>query len=194
MNATFVMSCSGLRQLPQASFPEVAFAGRSNVGKSSLMNAILDRKNLVKTGKTPGKTRLLNYFNINEKLFFVDLPGYGYAAVSKKERAEWGKLMSGYFAARRNLAMCLVLADIRRDLQEEEFSLLELLRQNNISSCLVLTKSDKLSGNQLMNRKSAIAKQAGVSIDELVHFSAITKDGKDKVRQAIADGTGVDWF
>ena len=189
MRAEFIKSCADTRRLPIAQLPEVAFAGRSNVGKSSLINKILDRKNLVKTGKTPGKTRLLNYFNIDDRLYFVDLPGYGYAAVSKAERASWGKLLSKYFSVRKNLSLCFILVDVRRSIEEEEYSLLEFLRLYNISACIVLTKSDKLSSNQLLNRKTAIAKEAGVKADELIHFSAVTGEGKEKVWQAISEAT-----
>ena len=193
MKASFMMSAADIKQLPPPILPEIAFAGRSNVGKSSLMNKLLDRKNLVKTGKTPGKTRLLNFFNINDQAMFVDLPGYGYAAVSKSERASWGRLMDAYFHTRKNLAMCCILVDIRRSFGEEESELYNLLIQYNIAPCVVLTKSDKLSKNQLLNNKTRIAKEMGFKASELIHFSAVTGDGRDSLRSAISDVVGLDW-
>lgn len=193
MKANFIMSCSNVRQIPYSELPEVAFAGRSNVGKSSLMNTILNRKNLVKVGKTPGKTRLLNLFNVGDRMIFTDLPGYGYAVVSKSERQSWANMIGKYFKARQNLVMCLLLVDIRRDLKDYEFDMLELLTAYNIKPCIVLTKSDKLSNNQLINRKAAIAKEIGVSADELIHFSSVTGEGKKRVCQEISDTTLVPW-
>lgn len=172
--------------------PEIAFAGRSNVGKSSLINKILGRKNLVKTGKTPGKTRLLNYFNIEDSVFFVDLPGYGYAKVSKAERARWAQLLDKYFKGRKNLVLCFILIDIRRSFQEEERMLYDFLVSYGISPCIVLTKSDKISGSQLLNRKTIIAKDLGLKADDLIHFSAVSGAGKDKITGVISKVTGVE--
>jgi GTP-binding protein len=193
MKSNFLMSVANIRALPAPMFPEVAFAGRSTVGKSSLINKILDRKNLVKTGQTPGKTRLLNFFNIGGKVVFVDLPGYGYAAVSKAEKAQWNKLIDGYLRKRKNLAMCFILVDVRRGVEEEEAMLIDMLHSYNVSTCIVLTKSDKLSNNQLMNQKHKIAKEIGVNFEELIHFSTVTGDGKDRIRQEICHTVGITW-
>ncbi|MDR2884750.1 MAG: ribosome biogenesis GTP-binding protein YihA/YsxC [Deferribacteraceae bacterium] len=193
MKSNFLMSVANVRALPAPMYPEIAFAGRSNVGKSSLINKILDRKNLVKTGKTPGKTKLLNFFNVGGEMVFVDLPGYGYAAVSKAEKAQWAKLIDGYLRKRKNLVMCFILVDIRRGVEEEEAMLLQLLHEYNISACVVLTKSDKLSNNQLMNQKHKIAKEIGANFEDLIHFSTVTGDGKDKIRKAICETVGIAW-
>ena len=192
MKSSFITSVANVKQLPPQIYPEIAFAGRSNVGKSSMMNAILDRKKLVKTGKTPGKTRLLNFFNIDDRLVFVDLPGYGYAAVSKWERAGWAKLLDAYFRKRTALTMCFILIDIRRTMETEERDLFNLLTEYNIISCIVLTKSDKVSRNQLLNRKNKIAKEIGVKVEELIHFSTVTGEGKAEVRKKIAEKTGAE--
>ncbi len=194
MKSNFITSVANVKQLPPQIYPEIAFAGRSNVGKSSMMNAILDRKKLVKTGKTPGKTRLLNFFNVNDQLVFVDLPGYGYAAVSKGERAGWARLLDSYFRKRTTLTMCFILIDIRRTMEAEEKELLALLREYNITPCIVLTKSDKVSKNQLLNRKTKIAKDIGVKVEDLIHFSAVTGEGKTEVREKITERTGVEWI
>ena len=193
IQASFFTSVADTRHLPPPLFPEVAFAGRSNVGKSSLMNKLLDRKQLVKTGKTPGKTRLLNFFNVNDQAMFVDLPGYGYAAVSKTERGKWGRLMESYFQKRNNLVMCLILVDIRRTFEEEEAGLYDLLLRYNVAPCIVLTKSDKLSKNQLLNNKVRISKDTGIPVDRLLHFSAVTGDGRDALRGVISDVVPIDW-
>ena len=192
MKSNFIISAANVKQFPPQIFPEVAFAGRSNVGKSSMMNAVLDRKNLVKTGKTPGKTRLLNFFNVNDLIVFVDLPGYGYAAVSKAERAGWAKLLDVYFRKRANLVLCFILIDARRTVEIEEKNLLTLLGEYNIPACIVLTKSDKVSKNQLLNRKTKIAKDIGVNVETLIHFSAFTGEGKAEVRKKISEKTGVE--
>lgn len=193
MNAYFVMSVADIKNLPPPVLPEVVFAGRSNVGKSSLMNKILERKNLVKTGKTPGKTRLINLFSVNDQAMFVDLPGYGYAAVSKAELAGWHKLIDAYFTSRRKLALCFVLVDVRRFIREEERMLLRFLDAHHIPSCTILTKADKLSKNQLLNQKTKIAKDIGVNADELIHFSAVTGEGKEEIRKTISEKTGLEW-
>ncbi|MDR2868844.1 MAG: ribosome biogenesis GTP-binding protein YihA/YsxC [Deferribacteraceae bacterium] len=193
MQSSFFISVADIKQLPPPLYPEVAFAGRSNVGKSSLMNKLLERKQLVKTGKTPGKTRLLNFFNINDQAMFVDLPGYGYAAVSKAETSKWGRLLDGYFQTRKNLAMCLILVDIRRSFEEEEATLYDLLLRYNIAPCIVLTKSDKLSKNQLLNNKVRISKDTGIPVEQLIHFSATTGDGRDAVRNAITQEVLISW-
>ncbi|MDR0453319.1 MAG: ribosome biogenesis GTP-binding protein YihA/YsxC [Deferribacteraceae bacterium] len=192
MKSNFIMSVANVKQLPPQMFPEIAFAGRSNVGKSSMMNAVLGRKKLVKTGKIPGKTRLLNFFNVNDRLVFVDLPGYGYAAVSKTERAGWARLLDSYFRKRQTLTLCFILVDIRRTIESEEMELLELLAEYNISSCIVLTKADKVSQNQLLNRKTKIAKDIDAEVEKLIHFSVITGEGKKEIIKKISESTGVE--
>ena len=193
MKAEFMLSVADKKQLPKEDKPEIAFAGRSNVGKSSLINKILDRKNLVKTGKTPGKTRLINFFNINEQAIFVDLPGYGYAKVSKKEKQQWGKLIEDYFQNRENLVICFILIDIRRSMEQEEKDLLDTLYAYGITPFIILTKSDKLSKNQLNNNKFRLAKETGIDVKKLIHFSAVTGDGKKEIQKLISSYTYLNW-
>jgi GTP-binding protein len=191
MNAEFIKSAASLSGMPPPELPEVAFTGRSNVGKSSFINKLLGRKNLVKTGKTPGKTRLLNFFSVEGSVIFTDLPGYGYAAVSKAEKALFAELIEGYLTKRKNLALCLVLMDIRRSFQNEEREILELMELRGISAQLVLTKADKFSKSALLREKNRIAKEMGGSARDLLHFSAVTGDGYVQVWKLINEKTGV---
>ncbi|MDR2400524.1 MAG: ribosome biogenesis GTP-binding protein YihA/YsxC [Deferribacteraceae bacterium] len=189
MNAVFIKSASSLSGMPAAALPEVAFTGRSNVGKSSFINKLLGRKNLVKTGKTPGKTRLLNFFSVEDALIFTDLPGYGYAAVSKTERKRFAELISGYLLTRKNLALCFVLMDIRRSFQTEEREILKLMEQRGINAQLVLTKADKLSKSAVLKEKARIARETGESTGNILHFSSVTGTGYEEVWRLINDKT-----
>lgn len=181
MNADFMLSAASPSQFPSSNLPEVCFAGRSNVGKSSMINKILDRKNLVKVGNTPGKTRLINFFNIDNTYIFTDLPGYGYAAVSKKERIQWGKLIEKYFQVRKNLSLCVLLLDIRRVPNEDDLKMLEAMRSVNIPVKCVLTKSDKLSNNEKFKQVKIISETIKMDKENLILFSAINGNGKDEI-------------
>lgn len=181
MNADFILSAAQPNQFPITSLPEVCFAGRSNVGKSSMINKILSRKNLVKVGNTPGKTRLINFFNIDSKYIFTDLPGYGYAKVSKKERIAWGKLIEKYFQIRENLALCVLLLDIRRVPNEDDLKMISAMKSRNVPLISVLTKSDKLSNNEKAKQIKIISETTGIDKEHLIVFSAITGVGKDNI-------------
>ncbi len=185
MNATFILSAAKPEQFIKTDLPEICFAGRSNVGKSSMINRILDRKKLVKVGNTPGKTRLVNFFNINSRYIFTDLPGYGYAAVSKAERAAWGKLIEYYFAKRENLALCVLLLDIRRIPNDDDMKMIASMKSRNVPLISVLTKSDKLSNNQRLKQVKLISEKSGINIDNLIIFSSLTGQGKEQVWQEI---------
>lgn len=179
-SAEFVTSAVKPSQYPE-SLPQLAFCGRSNVGKSSLINCLLNRKKLVKTSSTPGKTRLINYFIINNLFYFVDLPGYGYAKVSKKERAKWRPMIETYFQTEENLLGVTVLLDIRHDPRDEELSLLEWFDQFHIPYLIVLTKADKLSKSKQMLQHQRIADVLSCPKERLIVFSAKTRKGKDQV-------------
>lgn len=185
MNADFILSAASHTQFPVTDLPEICFAGRSNVGKSSMINKILDRKNLVKVGNTPGKTRLINFFNINNKYIFTDLPGYGYAAVSKKERADWGKLIEKYFSIRENLALCVLLLDIRRIPNDDDLKMLKAMQSRQIPVICILTKADKLSNNEKFKQVNIISNTLKVSKENLIVFSALNGTGKDKIWEEI---------
>lgn len=184
-SAEFITSAAKPSQYPEGALPEIAFAGRSNVGKSSLINTLVNRKNLVKTSATPGKTRLVNFFAINGHFVFVDLPGYGYAKVSKQERARWKPMVESYLTGRTQLRGVILLQDIRRDPGAEEQDLIDFLHHANLPALLVFTKADKLSGNRRTARSGQIEKRFSITRDDFLLFSAKTGQGKDRLWQRI---------
>jgi GTP-binding protein len=184
-SATFVTSATKPSQYPPAELPEIAFAGRSNVGKSSLINTLVNRKRLVKTSSTPGRTQLINFFNINHVVGFVDLPGYGYARVPVSVRKKWGPMIETFLSKRESIRGVVVIMDIRRTPGAEESDLLRWLAHYDIASILVITKADKLSKNKQAKQVTTIVRTLGVSRDEVILFSAKTRHGKDAVWEAI---------
>lgn len=182
----FVKSAVWPDQYPPATMPEIAFVGRSNVGKSSLINTLVGRKNLAKTSNTPGRTQLINFFAINEKVSFVDLPGYGFAKVSQAVKKNWGEMIEVYLRERQNLAMVILILDIRRDPSDDDLSLRDWLENYRIPYLYILTKADKLSNNQAINRLKIIGKMLHISAGvKPILFSAITQKGKSEVWQAL---------
>lgn len=192
-SATFVTSAAKPHQFLRRPIPHVVFAGRSNVGKSSLLNKLLNRKSLAKTSATPGKTRLVNYFLVNDRFFFVDVPGYGYARVSRTERAAWGKMMDAYFTDTPTIAMVFLLLDIRRDPNEDDRQMIEYLAHLELPFRLLLTKADKLSRNQTNQRTAAIAKSLGLDKSMLIATSAEKATGLDRVWNVITDSFSQEW-
>ena len=183
--AEFVTSAVKKSQYPPEALPEIAFAGRSNVGKSSLINTLVNRKHLVKTSSTPGRTQLINFFDINKNLTFVDLPGYGYARVPAAVRKKWGPMIETYLSTRQTLKGVVIIMDIRRLPREEEQNLIHWLAHYSIASILVLTKTDKLSKTKLIKQQAAIVKALVVAKEDVILFSAKTRRGKDIVWDAI---------
>ena len=184
-SAEFVTSAVKKSQYPPEDLPEIAFAGRSNVGKSSLINTLVNRKRLVKTSSTPGRTQLINFFDINGNLTFVDLPGYGYARVPAAVRKKWGPMIETYLSTRQSLKGVVIIMDIRRLPREEEHNLIHWLAHYSIASLLVLTKTDKLSKSRLIKQQAAIVKALAVAKEDVILFSAKTRRGKDAVWDAI---------
>lgn len=156
--AEYVTSAPDITSCPEDDRTEICFAGRSNVGKSSLINALTRRKNLARTSNTPGKTRLLNYYLIDELWYLVDMPGYGYARISKKEQARWGKAMKDYLLKRDTLSLVVVLVDIRREPSALDEEFLFFLGEQRIPFCLVLNKADKISASMASRHKIAAEK------------------------------------
>ncbi|MGD8433708.1 MAG: ribosome biogenesis GTP-binding protein YihA/YsxC [Syntrophobacterales bacterium] len=184
-SAKFVCSAVTPEQYPPDDLPEVAFAGRSNVGKSSLINKILNRKKLVRTSKTPGRTQLLNFFEINELWRFVDLPGYGYAKVPKEVQKRWRPMVENYLRTRVNLRGMVWLLDIRREVSKEDLTLWDWLRTKELTVIVVITKADKLSKNKRNKQAASIAKSLGMKARELIQFSAISGEGKNEIWEAL---------
>ena len=181
----FVKSAVKPSQYPEYDFPEIAFAGRSNVGKSSLINALMNRKDMVKTSAKPGCTQLINFFLINGDLSFVDLPGYGYAKVSREIRSQWQPMINLYLSERKNLLGLVLLIDIRRDPEKEEFDMVKWLEGHERPYLLILTKSDKLSKTQQQKRLTAICALMNRENSSAILFSSKTKLGRDRVLQEI---------
>jgi GTP-binding protein len=182
--AELIASAPRIDKLPASGLPEIAFLGRSNVGKSSLLNALARRKKLARTSGTPGKTRDLVLFRIRTEygdFGFVDLPGYGWAKVSKKERDSWGKLAESYLAGRRELKLAIVLQDIRRSWSEDESLLLQWLAQQDVPGRVVLTKTDKLKLMKRKERIRALTAEIGEGFGKPMSISAQKGDGLDLV-------------
>jgi GTP-binding protein len=183
-SAAFEKSSSKISECPSGHRPEFAFIGRSNVGKSSLINMLTGQKGLAKTSVSPGKTRLINHFLINEQWFLVDLPGYGYARVSKKMKAEFSKIIENYILKRENLSCLFILIDGRLEPQENDLEFINWCGTNNVPLVLIYTKIDKLSSRDFNSNKKQMEKKLLESWDELptsLSTSAIKKTGRDEV-------------
>lgn len=187
--AEFIKSSGKWQECPEPNMPEYAFIGRSNVGKSSLINAMLNRKDLAKTSQTPGKTQLINNFLVNENWYLTDLPGYGYAKVSKVQRRDFEKLITQYILNRRNLVNLFVLVDARHSPQKIDLEFIEWCGENGVPFSIVFTKADKLKPNAAVKNveeyKSELLK-TWESLPELYITSAEKKEGTDKILQFIS--------
>lgn len=186
--ATFLKSSSNHEDCPVVDFPEVAFVGRSNVGKSSLLNMLTDRKSLAKVSSTPGKTRLINHFMIDETWYLVDLPGYGWAKVSRKETAKWEEMVHDYFQYRENLAIVFVLIDIRHKPLSSDLEMIKWLGENGIPLSIIFTKTDKLSKNKKVQMLAAYKKTLLTIWEELppiFETSVHLGQGKDEILKFI---------
>jgi len=185
-SAEFIKSAVWPPQYPPGVLPEIAFAGRSNVGKSSLLNTLVGRKKLAKTSNTPGRTQLINFFTINEIISFVDLPGYGFAKVAQSVQKDWGDMIESYLRERQNLALVVFILDLRRDPSPDDLSLRDWLNTYRIPCLYILTKADKFSNNQAIARLRAVehSLQLPAGIKPIL-FSAKTQKGKDVIWLAI---------
>lgn len=185
-NAEIVISAVQPEQYPNTKLPEIALAGRSNVGKSSFINTLINRKGLARISGKPGKTQTLNFYLIEEALHFVDVPGYGYAKVSKTERAKWGKMIETYITEREQLQAVVSLVDMRHDPTADDIQMYEFLKYYNIPVIVVATKCDKIKKNQWNKHESAIKKKLDFDpSDDFIIFSSETKEGKEKAWEAI---------
>lgn len=186
--ADFITSAYSLEQFPQTRLPEIAFAGRSNVGKSTLLNTLLNKKGLAKTSKKPGKTRAANFFDINGRAYFVDLPGYGFAQAPKALRDEWGQVITDYLTKREPLRLVVHLVDMRHTPTLRDQQLLDLLDEAQKPALIVATKSDKLRPSERAGALDELRSGLGLEQDALiVPFSAINKEGLRELWGVIDD-------
>lgn len=171
---------------PLSTRPEVAIAGRSNVGKSSLINRLLRRKGFARVSHTPGRTREIHFFGVNDAFTVVDLPGYGYARISKERRAEWVPLIEGFLRHSPNLAGLVQLLDVRRDPSDEDLTMLGLLSDIGVPTLFVVTKVDKIGPRERDARLAAIGAGVGVEASDLIPFSSVTDEGRDALAEAVS--------
>jgi GTP-binding protein len=179
--AHFVKSVFNTSQLPEPQYAEIAFAGRSNVGKSSLINKLLNRRALVKVSSVPGKTQSLNFFLLGQGLYLVDLPGYGFAKVPRKIKNDWKGLISSYILNRQTLICVVVIIDIRHEVKSQDLELVSLLKNEHIPLLLVYTKQDKLTANKRLHHAAVLDAGFGISREERVLFSAKTGEGREEL-------------
>ncbi len=180
-------------QYPTTGMPEVAFAGKSNVGKSSLINCMINRKALARTSQNPGKTRTINFYNVEDQLYFVDLPGYGYAKAPKSEQQKWGKMIEGYLLKREELKAIIMLVDIRHEPGENDRMMYDWLKHYGHNIIIVATKSDKLKRSQIDKHKKMLKTAFNMEKDDiLLPFSSETKSGKDELWTIIENVCGIE--
>jgi|SRR5205823_830524 len=172
---------------PDSSLPEIAFAGRSNVGKSSLLNTLMRRKSFARVSRTPGRTREINFFRINNAFVLVDLPGYGYARISKEQKAEWRPLIESYLRRTSQLRGIVLLLDIRREPSDDDRAMLDFLAEMEVPTIVALTKTDKLSKKAASERAAAIARALALHNEQVILFSAQSGDGRVELLEAIID-------
>lgn len=170
---------------PETTLPEIAFAGRSNVGKSSLINTLLRRSKAARVSNTPGRTREINFFKINDQFVLVDLPGYGYARISKDRKAEWKPMIEGYLRASTNLRGIVQLLDIRHDPTKDDLQMLDFLAQVGVPTMIVMTKIDKLNKAQTAARVTAMTASLGLEDDQVIPFSSTTGAGRDELAESL---------
>ncbi|HEY9479661.1 MAG TPA: ribosome biogenesis GTP-binding protein YihA/YsxC [Gemmatimonadaceae bacterium] len=179
---------------PETELPEIAFSGRSNVGKSSLLNRLVRRKALARVSKTPGKTREINFFRVNQELILADLPGYGYARVSKGQRAEWQPLIEEYLHRSKMLRGVVQLIDVRHPPTADDLQMLDFLAELGAPTIFALTKVDKLTKSAAAERVVQIAAELGAAEEQLVPFSSVTGEGRDELAAAMVElASGAAW-
>lgn len=178
--------CGITSKLPENQLPEIAFAGKSNVGKSSLINGLMNRKSLARTSSQPGKTQTINFYNINETLYFVDLPGYGYAKVSESIKEKWGKMIENYLHKSKQLQAVFLLIDIRHEPSANDRNMYEWIQYNGYEPVIIATKLDKINRSQHTKHIKMIREGLGMPKEGLIFpFSAVTKDGRDEIWEYI---------
>ena len=175
------MSAVKKEQYPDDGLPQIAFVGRSNVGKSSSINTLLNRKKIARVSQTPGKTRTINFYKINSEFYFVDLPGYGYAKLSKEEKSSWGKVMEEYFINSKNLIHVFILVDIRHEPKEDDVLMMDFVRHYGIPVSIIATKSDKVTRNDAAISKRTIKSKMKLEGERILPISALKKTGVEEI-------------
>lgn len=174
--------CGITSKLPVNTLPEIAFAGKSNVGKSSLINALVNRKSYARTSSEPGKTQTINFYNVNNALYYVDLPGYGYARVSMESREKWGKMIERYLHQSKQLKLVFLLVDIRHEPSANDIQMYEWICYQGFRPVIIATKADKLGRNQIVKQCGVIKKTLGMKKEDiLIPFSAVSKQGREEI-------------
>ncbi len=185
-NVNLETVCGITSVLPKNMLPEVAFSGKSNVGKSSLINALMNRKSLARTSSQPGKTQTINFYNINGELYFVDLPGYGYAKVAKEEKERWGKMIENYLHTSEQLKAVFLLIDIRREPSANDRSMYEWILGSGFQPIIIATKLDKINRSQIDKNVKLIRSTLGMKKESIIiPFSASTKQGREAIYETI---------
>lgn len=180
-------------QYPNSNLPEIAFAGRSNVGKSSLINSLINRKNLARTSQKPGKTRTINFYNIDESFRLVDLPGYGYAAVSKSHRDDWGEIIDRYLHSRDNLKEVFLLVDIRHEPNDNDLMMYNWILEMGFSGYVIATKLDKIGKSRLQQYIKTIANKLGIKDrKKIIYYSSETKENRKYIYNILGEIIGVE--
>ena len=179
--------CGITSKLPENDKMEVAFAGKSNVGKSSLINALMNRKSYARTSQQPGKTQTINFYNINDALYFVDLPGYGYAKISKEMKVKWGKMIENYLKKTKQLRILFLLIDIRHEPGQNDVDMYNWSVNYGYNPIIIATKSDKISRGQLLKHTTMIRKLNCIEGTPIIPFSALNKSGRDEIWEYIED-------
>ena len=178
--------CGVTSKLPRNTKPEIAFAGKSNVGKSSLINSLVNRKALARTSSSPGKTQTINYYNVNKELYFVDLPGYGYAKVSKSEKEKWGVMIENYLNTSDSLRAIFLLVDIRHEASKNDVQMYQWMLEMGFYPIIIATKLDKIKRSQIDKNLKILKKSLGIVDGTIViPFSSVTKHGKDEILNLI---------
>lgn len=191
-NVSLDIVCGITSKLPETKRPEIAFAGKSNVGKSSLINALMNRKALARTSSQPGKTQTINFYNINEAMYLVDLPGYGYAKVSPSEKAKWGKMIEKYLHTSKDLKAVFLLVDIRHEPSANDKQMYDWILHNGYEPIIIATKLDKLKRSQVQKNIKAVREGLKLPKDGiLIPFSAETKQGREEIWNLMDELTGL---
>ncbi|MBE5958561.1 MAG: YihA family ribosome biogenesis GTP-binding protein [Lachnospiraceae bacterium] len=184
-NAELAIVCGVTSKLPENEMPEIAFAGKSNVGKSSLINGLVNRKALARTSSQPGKTQTINFYEVNHEMYFVDLPGYGYAKVSKEIKAKWGKLIERYLYNSKQLKAVFLLVDIRHEPSGNDVDMYQWVLASGYEPIIIATKADKIKRSQLLKHIKMIKEKLGSKDITVLPFSAQTKQGKEEILDLI---------